>query len=85
MNRMDEIFSKCQKKISSRFAAVTQLHSACLSNLEGEEGKDRDDLVGWEMEKIDSILASTLKVSKEDGPCLVEIAERYPNEEYLTK
>ena len=80
---MDDIFSKCQT-IGTQFAAVTQLYSACLSSLGGKDCKDRDELVKWEKEKMKNILASTFKISRADAPCLVQIAERDP-QEYLTK
>ena len=80
---MDEIFSKC-KTINSQFAAVTQLHSACLSSLD-EDRKDRDDLEKWEKEKMEKILAPTFKIVKADAPCLVQIAEYYPDQKYLPK
>jgi len=81
---MDEIFSKCQK-ISSQFAAVTELCSACLSSLEEKDFEDRDLLGKWEKEKMEKILFPTFKIFKVDAPCLVEIAERYPDQNYLKK
>ena len=81
---MDQIYSKC-KTINSQFAAVTGLVSACLSNLGETETKNREDLAKWEMEKIENILTSESTVFKEDGVCLVQIGQRYPDQKYLKR
>ena len=64
---------------------MTQLHAVCLSNLGKEESQDRDNLLGWEEEMVEEILGSKSLPSKEDAHCLVEIAEEYPDQNYLPK